>query len=217
MLGLSGNRPPIRSAVQMSRISLASEAQTGAVATDASVISRRPGAGDTLQSPPLQQRFPEGLVAQGCPPRAMAQGHGFAELGFDRVAVCPHCCCPFRLRGPRNRGHGRPCRSPHFQLNTDAACSTCAVRPLTSIMSTDRQRHQSRMASLAPLPADAAILVGVAGGAWDLRHSLQPASSPGYAMCSARQRESRSAGRIPDHEIVVRAFSRGARFCRGLA
>jgi len=109
--GLPGTAP-IGSAV-MSRISLASEAQTGQWQQMLpKCISRAAAVLATPNHPPLRQRFRRDWSLRSLShPRADALSrHGLAELGLTRVRVqCLTAACPISTSRARDRGgHGRP-------------------------------------------------------------------------------------------------------------
>ena len=179
-------------------------------------IQAAAGAGDT----PIIHLFGSvfgGTGASGVPTLGQMLKTWLAELGLTRVRVNASLLLPyFDFEGQGQEGTGVHAEARNFQLNTDAALQylrssgTSCFDHVYLIGSDIKARYGFSIGGRSQ--SNAAHLVELLAGL-GLRHSLQPASQPGYAYVLSRATANQiSWNDIPDHEIVGEGLSRGARF-----
>lgn len=207
-------RPPIGSAV-MSRVNLASEAQTGQWQQMLSDIQAAAGSGEAPTIHLFGSVF-GGTGASGVPTLGQMLKTWLGELGLTSVRVHASLLLPYFDFEGGQEGTGVHAEARNFQLNTDAALqylrgsgSTCFDQ--VYLIGSDIKarygfsiggRSQSNSAHVVELLA-----------ALGMRHGLQPAMEKAYAYVLSRAAANEITwSDIPDNETVGEGLSRGARF-----
>ncbi len=208
-------RPPIGSAV-MSRVNLATEAQTGQWRQMLSDIQSAAGAGET----PVIHLFGSvfgGTGASGVPTLGQMLKTWLGEQGLQSVRVNASLLLPyFDFEGQGQKDTGVHAEARNFQLNTDAALQylrssgTTCFDHVYLIGSDIKARYGFSIGGRSQ--SNAAHVVELLAGL-GMRHGLQPAVESGYAYVLSRSAQSRIHWNdVPDSEAVGEAMARGARF-----
>ncbi|MGB5136822.1 MAG: hypothetical protein WBN89_16815 [Prochlorococcaceae cyanobacterium] len=208
-------RPPIGSAV-MSRVSLASEAQTGQWQQMLSDIQAAAGAGEAPTIHLFGSVF-GGTGASGVPTLGQMLKSWLEDLGLTSVRVNASLLLPyFDFEGQGQEGTGVHAEARNFQLNTDAALQylrssgTTCFDHVYLIGSDIKARYGFSIGGRSQSNAAHVVELLAALG---LRHSLQPAAEDDYAYVLSRAAPNQiSWNDIPDNKAVGQGLSRGARF-----
>ena len=208
-------RPPIGSAV-MSRINLATEAQTGQWQHMLSDIQSAAGSGES----PVIHLFGSvfgGTGASGVPTLGQMLKSWLRDQGLNSVRVHASLLLPyFDFEGQAPEDTGVHAEARNFQLNTDAALQYLRSSGKTCfdhvyLIGSDIKarygfsiggRTQDNAAHLVELLAALGML-----------HGLDPSTDGAYAYVLSRATQNQITWNdIPDGEIVGEALARGARF-----
>jgi hypothetical protein len=208
-------RPPIGSAV-MSRVNLASEAQTGQWQKMLGDIQAAAGGGEA----PLIHLFGSvfgGTGAAGVPTLGQMLKGWLRQQGLSRVRVNASLLLPyFDFEGQGQEDTGVHAEARNFQLNTDAALQyLCANGPdcfdQVYLLGSDiKARYPFSIGGRSQ--ENAAHLVELLAGL-GMRHGLGSGASGSYAYVLSRSApDGISWNDIPDSEAVGEALARAARF-----
>ena len=208
-------RPPIGAAV-MSRISLASEAQTGKWQQMLGDVKTASGSGEATLIHLFGSVF-GGTGASGVPTLGQMLKSWLMEEKLRSVRVHASLLLPyFDFEGQAEEDTGVHAEARNFQLNTDAALQYLCARGQTCfdhvylIGSDIKARYGFSIGGRSQ--GNAAHLVELLA-TLGARHSLQPGTESGYAYVLSRAAQNRIAWNdIPDSEVVGEALARGARF-----
>jgi hypothetical protein len=208
-------RPPIGAAV-MSRVSLASEAQTGQWQQMLADIKTAPGHGEATLIHLFGSVF-GGTGASGVPTLGQMLKNWLAQEKLHSVRVQASLLLPyFDFEGVGAEDTGVHAEARNFQLNTDAALhylSTSGQSCFDHVYLIGSDIKARYGFSIGGRSQDNAAHLVELLAALGARHSLQPGPERGYAHVLSREALNQITWRdIPDSEVVGAALARGARF-----
>jgi hypothetical protein len=208
-------RPPIGSAV-MSRVDIASEAQTGQWKQMLSDIESAAGGGEA----PVIHLFGSvfgGTGAAGVPTLGQMLKSWLQDRGLHSVRVNASLLLPyFDFDGQTQAETGVHAEARNFQLNTDAALQylrtsgTTCFDQVYLIGSDIKARYGFSIGGLSQNNSAHVVELLAALG---MRHGLAPAAAGCYAHFLSRAIANQiSWDDIPDNQVVGEAMARSARF-----
>jgi hypothetical protein len=208
-------RPPIGAAV-MSRINLASEAQTGQWQQMLGDVKAATGGGETTILHLFGSVF-GGTGAAGVPTIGQMLKNWLQDEKLRSVRVYASLLLPyFDFEGQGEEDTGVHAEARNFQLNTDAALQHLSARGqhcfdhVYLIGSDIKARYGFSIGGRSQENAAHLVELFAALGA---RHGLNPTDENGYAYVISRTGKHQIVWNdIPDNETVGTALARGARF-----
>ena len=214
VVGFRG-RPPIGAAV-MSRVSLASEAQTGQWQQLLGDVKAATGGGETTIIHLFGSVF-GGTGAAGVPTLGQMLKNWLRDEKLLSVRVQASLLLPyFDFEGQGEEDTGVHAEARNFQLNTDAALQHLCARGQSCfdhvylIGSDIKARYGFSIGGRSQENAAHLVELLAALGA---RHGLLPAAENGYAYVISRAMQNQITWNdIPDNEVVGEGLARGARF-----